>query len=306
MDYRYLNSFVVLAEELHFGRAAVRLCITQPALSWHIKVLEEKLGMALFLRDRRHVALTVAGERLAQEARVSVNHYEKLLDCARSLREGFRGQLTLGYVGSSILDPALTRLTNGYRDLKPDIDIVIEEHNVNDQLTLLLGHQLDVGLLRSPVPRYSGLKYLDVATRSLIAAVPHTHPLAGEDRIALESLSGDIFMVQKDPPGVGLGWSALNACALAKFVPHKILFTRDVSVAMGLVSMGLGVTLVPETQRAVSLPGVSYCLLEDPRATTTLTLSWPRYSKSRELKAFIHYVHELILPVPEINSYPLS
>ncbi|EIY4985538.1 LysR substrate-binding domain-containing protein [Enterobacter bugandensis] len=115
---------------------------------------------------------------------------------ARSLRERFRSQLKLGYVGSAIFDPALTCLTNGYRRTLPDVEIVIEEHNVSDQLTLLLDHELNAGLIRSPEPRYAG-------TRPLIAAGPHTHPQAAVESIALSSVAGDTFMVQKDPPGVG-------------------------------------------------------------------------------------------------------
>ncbi|EQA6242172.1 LysR substrate-binding domain-containing protein [Enterobacter ludwigii] len=290
MDYRYLHAFVVLAGELHFGNAARRLHITQPALSRQIRVLEEQLGMPLFIRDRRHVTLSQAGRRLAEAARVSVSHYEKLMSRARSLREGFRGQLKLGYVGSAILDPALTCLTSGYRRTKPDVEIVIEEHNVSDQLTLLLDHELDAGLIRSPVPRYAGLNYLNIATRALIAAVPHSHPQAAIERISLASLAGDIFMIQQDPPGVGLGWSALHACEQASFVPQKIHFTRDVAVAIGMVSMGIGVTLVPETQRSVTLPNVCYCSLEDAGAVTTLTLCWPKSRKSRELVEFIRYI----------------
>ncbi|EOL9123088.1 LysR substrate-binding domain-containing protein [Enterobacter ludwigii] len=290
MDYRYLHAFVVLAGELHFGNAARRLHITQPALSRQIRVLEEQLGMPLFIRDRRHVTLSQAGRRLTEAARVSVSHYEKLMSRARSLREGFRGQLKLGYVGSAILDPALTCLTSGYRRTKPDVEIVIEEHNVSDQLTLLLDHELDAGLIRSPVPRYAGLNYLNIATRALIAAVPHSHPQAAIERISLASLAGDIFMIQQDPPGVGLGWSALHACEQARFVPQKIHFTRDVAVAIGMVSMGIGVTLVPETQRSVTLPNVCYCSLEDAGAVTTLTLCWPKSRKSRELVEFIRYI----------------
>jgi DNA-binding transcriptional LysR family regulator len=293
MDYRQLRSFVVLAEELHFGRAAARLNIAQPALSQHIKALEQTLEILLFTRDKRNVALTFEGELLVEEARTAILHYERFRDNARSLRQGFKGQLKLGYVGSSILDPALTLLINGYRQKKPDIEIVIEEHNVHEQLTLLLNNQLDIGLIRSPIPRYNELEYLDVATRPLIAVLPRHHPQAGTQKIALSSLSTEPFLIQKDPPGVGLGSSALTACEQAGFVPRQIQFTRDVSVAIGLVSMGLGVTLVPETQRSVMIPDVSYCLLSDASATTTLTLCWPRYNKNKALANFIRYAQEL-------------
>ena len=293
MDYRHLHAFVVLAEELHFGKAALRLSIAQPALSQYIKALEKELEFELFTRDRRHVALTFEGEQLVEEARIASSHYVKFRDNARSLRLGYRGQIKLGYVGSSILDPALTLLINGYRKRKPDIDIVIEERNVHEQLTLLLTNQIDVALVRSPVPRYDHLEYLDLATRPLIAVLPRSHALAAQPRIALSQLATDPFLMQEDPPGVGLGWSALNACQQAGFVPQKIQPTRDVSVAIGLVSMGMGVTLVPETQRSVMIPDVSYCFLQDQHATSTLTMSWQREIKNKALHDFIQFAREL-------------
>jgi len=293
MDYRQLHSFVVLAEVLHFGKAAVQLNITQPALSQHIKALEQSLGIPLFSRDKRHVSLTFEGQQLLEDARIAITHYDNILENARSLRLGKKGQIKLGYVGSSILDPVLAMLINSYRKHKPDIEIVIEEHNVSEQLTLLLNHQLDIALVRSPVPHFLELEYLDVVTRRLDAVLPRSHPLASEQKISLSALSDATFLVQQDPPGVGLGWSTLYACQQAGFVPQKIQFTRDVSVAVGLVSMGMGVTLVPETQRSVMITDVNYCTLEDAAASTTLTFSWQQRSKNKALADFIHYLKAL-------------
>jgi len=293
MDYRQLHSFVVLAKVLHFGKAAIQLNIAQPALSQHIKALEQSLGVPLFSRDKRHVTLTFEGQQLVEEARIAIMHHDKIIENARSLRLGHKGQIKLGYVGSSILDPVLAMLINGYRKYKPDVEIVIEEHNVSEQLTLLQNYQLDIALVRSPVPQLSELEYLDVVTRRLDAVLPRHHPLALEQKLSLASLSDATFLVQQDPPGVGLGWSTLNACQQAGFVPQKIQFTRDVSVAIGLVSMGMGVTLVPETQRSVMIPDVNYCTLTDPTAVTTLTFSWQRRLKNKALVDFIQYIKQL-------------
>lgn len=293
MEYRQLRSFIVLAQELHFGNAALRLNIAQPALSQHIKALEKTLGVMLFTRNKRNVALTYEGRLLVKEARIAVSHYDKLRESARSLQQGFRGQLRLGYVGSSLLDPAVAMLINGYRERRPDIDIVIEEFNVNNQLSFLQADRLDVALVRSPIPRFDELAYLDVARRSLIAALPRHHPLAGRAQIALSDLADSPFLIQEDPPGVGLGWAVLQACEQAGFVPKTAQITRDISGAVGLVSMGMGVALVPETQRSMALTDVSYSSLEDVNAATTLTLSWKRHVKNPALDDFIQYVRAL-------------
>ncbi len=294
VEYRHLRSFAVLAEELHFGRAAARLNIAQPALSQHIKVLEEALGVPLFTRDKRHVALTFEGEQLAEEARSAISHYEKFCDSARSLRQGFRGRIRLGYVGSSILDPAMTLLINGYRARQPETEIIIEEHNVTRQLAQLVSDHLDIGLVRSPVPHSPELEYLDIATRPLIAVLPQGHPLAGQSGVALSALAEMPFLIQDDPPGTGLGWSALSACERAGFVPQPIQYTRDVAVATGLVAIGMGAALVPETQRAMLMSDVGYSTLQDAQATTTLTLCWKRHARNGALKGFVRYVKELI------------
>lgn len=293
MDYRHLQAFMVLSEELHFGNAAQRLNIAQPALSQQLKALEQEVGMALFVRDKRNVALTWEGEQLVAQASIALSHFTRFREHANILKQGLQGHLTLGYVGSSILEPGLARLINGYRQANPTIDITIEEHNVDTQLTRLMDDRLDVALIRSPVPKYDQLDYLDIVTRPLTVVLPVQHPLVGQPRISLSALSDETFMIQEDPPGIGLGWSVLSACHRAGFTPRKIQTTRDVSVAMGLVAMGAGVTVVPETQRSVLLPDVSYCQLDDAQATTTLTLAWQRRRYRRTLKNFISYARQL-------------
>ena len=293
VDFKQLQSFLTLAEELHFGRAARRLNIAQPALSLHIKALEQSLGVALFVRDRRSVTLTFEGERLTGDVRAILSGLEQLRSSAQGLRKGYKGRLRIGYVGSSILDPGITMLINGYRKKNPQVDITIEEHCVNEQLALLLGDRLDIGILRSPVPHYDELYSLNATTRPLVAVLPRSHPAHAQRRISLKTLADESFLIQKDPPGVGLGWSALAACERAGFIPRNIQRTRDVSVAMGLVSMGMGVTLVPETQLSAMLPDIGYCLLDDPLATTTLTLCWQRRAGGTPLLKFVQFAREL-------------
>lgn len=293
VDIKQLQSFLTLAEELHFGRAARRLNIAQPALSLHIKALEQSLGLALFARDRRSVTLTYEGERLTQEVRAVLCTLKQLQSCAQGLRRGYRGRIRIGYVGSSILDPGITMLINHYRKKNPQVDITIEEHCVNEQITLLLGDGLDIGILRAPIPHYDELHSLNATTRPLVAVLPRSHPALAGRRISLKALANEPFLIQKDPPGVGLGWSALTACERAGFVPRDIRFTRDVSSAMGLVSMGMGVTLVPETQLSAMLADIGYCLLDDPQATTTLQMCWPRRAAGTPLLRFVQDAREL-------------
>ena len=293
MEYRHLQAFLVLSEELHFGNAACRLNIAQPALSQHIKALEQDIGLPLFVRDKRKVALTWEGEQLIGRAKIAVSQFSRFREYANILKQGLQGHLTLGYVGSSILEPSLAMLINGYRQAWPTTEITIEEHNVDNQLTRLMDDRLDIALVRSPVPRYDELDYLNIVTRPLTAVLPANHPLAGHQHLCLSQLADETFLIQEDPPGIGLGWSVLSACQRAGFTPRKIQVTRDVSVAMGLVAMGMGITVVPETQRSVLLPDVGYCQLIDEQATTTLMFAWQRRRYHRTLKNFVTYARKV-------------
>ena len=293
MEYRHLHAFVLLSEELHFAKAASRLNIAQPALSQHIKALEQETGLALFTRDRRHVALTPEGRQLLPQARLALSHFARFRDTVRVLKQGVRGQLTLGYVGSSILDPALSTLINHYRQQQPAIGIHIEEHCVDQQIVRLLNDQLDAAFIRSPFPQVPGLNYLDIVTRPLIAVLPAGHRLLKHPALSLESLADETFLLQQDPPGGGLGWSVIEACRRAGFTPHSVIPARDVSVACGLVAMGMGITVVPETQRSILTPGIGYCRLKDQQATTTLTLAWQRRRYHHALKNFILFMKQV-------------
>lgn len=290
MDIRQLYYFLALAEELHFGRAAARVHIAQPALSQQIKALEQQLDLPLFVRDRRHVALTAQGRQLQQEAQQTVTHYQRFLSAADSLKRGYQGRIQLGYVGSAILEPVLMTLLGGFRRVHPGIEVIIEEHDVDRQLTLLLAGELDVALVRSPVPAVESLSYLQIAERPLIAVLPCSHPLLTQKTISLSALANEAFLIQDDPPGIGLGWSAIAACRRAGFTPRQVQATRDVSVAIGLVAMEMGVTLVPYTQAAVMRTDVGYCLLDDPLAVTTLTMAWRRNRPNAIVNALVSYI----------------
>ncbi|BDH47401.1 LysR family transcriptional regulator [Salmonella enterica subsp. enterica serovar Choleraesuis] len=285
MDLRHLNAFVTVAELLHFGRAAVQLNIAQPALTQQIKLLERRLDMQLFVRDRRHVELTPQGQLLLPEARAAVRQYQQFSAAAASIRHGARGILRVGYVGSAILDPVVTDLINRYRQRFAEIDTRVEEQQVEAQLALLEAGHLDIAIVRAPFPRPGGVQYRELQRRPLCVVLPREHPLAGQEVINLADLGDERWIMQQDPPGVGLGHSALSTCQRAGFTPSGIHFASDVAMAVGLVASGMGVALVPVTQSVMALPAVVYRPLDDPQAATTLNVVWQR--RSAAVRAFL-------------------
>ncbi len=294
MEYRHIISFSVLAEELHFGISAQKLNITQPALSQYIKGMESELKIQLFKRTNRQVALTDEGRQLLEPVRLLIKNYKNVKDVARSLQAGEHGILKLGYVGSSITDPVLSVLIQGYKKEFGNVKLILEEHNVCDQIALLVDNLLDVAVVRMPISQHEHLKYCTISTCPLIAVLPEDHRLAQNGTIPLASLSSDPFFIQQDPPGVGLGWSTLDACFQAGFTPQGVKLTQDVSTAIGMVSMGMGVTLVPQTQSTVKIPNVTYCQLEGEPTLTTLSLVWSSRTKNKLVVDFIHFVKEIL------------
>ena len=147
IEIRHLRYFVAVAEELHFGRAALRLHIAQPPLSQQIRRLEEMLGHALFLRTSRDVRLTAAGEELLERARHSLAKIEADLAAAQRIGRGEAGSLTVGFVGSGMLT-ALPRMLGRYRKLYPEVDLQLREFHTASLVNALLNGTVDVGFLR--------------------------------------------------------------------------------------------------------------------------------------------------------------
>jgi DNA-binding transcriptional LysR family regulator len=149
-ELRLLRYFVALAEELHFGRAAARLYVSQPALSQQIRILEEQVGMPLFVRGSRGVQLTPVGATLLDEARDVLRHAERLEESVEQLRRGTRGTLRIG-VPPGLPAPLLPAVLAPLRRGRSDVRIAVRELPTPEQVAALHDGSLDLGLVREPV-----------------------------------------------------------------------------------------------------------------------------------------------------------
>jgi DNA-binding transcriptional LysR family regulator len=150
MQLRHLRYFVAVAEELHFGRAAARVHGAQPALSRQIRSLEEEMGLRLFERDRRRVALTAAGVAFLDEARFLLGHVERAVAAARRAERGELGLLRIGYV-PAVVGTGLPEIVRAFRQRFPGVDVRLQEMNPALQVEGLLGKRVDVGFVRGPI-----------------------------------------------------------------------------------------------------------------------------------------------------------
>lgn len=272
MELRQLRYFVAVAEERHFGRAAARLLIAQPALSQQIRKLEKQLGADLFTRTTRRVELTMAGEALLVEARRVLAGAERARSVVgRSLR-GELGQVRISFVSSAAL-ALLPRLTQALRAEAPDVALTLLERTSGLQLEGLREGGLDVGIVRE-VSAAAGLALTVLARERLYLAVHHSHRLASRRSVPLAELAGEGFVVFPRQQVSQLYDHIAGLCHAAGFDLEVAQEAVQFTTILGLVAGNAGVAVVPAPLRAVTLPSLRYLALEDEAAVSTVSLAY--------------------------------
>lgn len=258
IELRHLRYFLAIADEMNFGRAAERLNIAQPGLSQQIKILEHVLEAKLFDRSRRRLRFTLAGEMFAAEARKVMAQVEIAVQTARRASRGEVGRLTIGYVGSAAYTGMLTRLVGGFRNSHPLVELEISEMEMLRQLEAIGDGRLDIGFVRPPVPMPMGVSSIPIMQEELCIILPASHPLAEEQYVPLEALSEETFITPQHPPRVSFHRHTKLACQAAGFDPKLGPQGRDFVTIASMVSVGLGVALVPKSIQCIQLPSIRY------------------------------------------------
>jgi DNA-binding transcriptional LysR family regulator len=292
LELRQLRYFVTVAEELHFGRAAERLHMTQPPLSQTIAALEEQLGAPLFLRSRRQVALTPAGSALLPEARRILAQAGELPGLVRRAAAGEAGRLTLAFVTSadySVLPPFLNR----YRAAYPQVQIVLQEATSDLQVEELLRGRIDAGLLIPPLADKAriDLDYMKVLEEPLILAAPAgLTALAGGGPVRLADLPSLPLIIFPRQVSPALHDAILACFRAAGVTPEIGQEAIQMQTIVSLVSAGMGMALVPQSVSNLMRPGVEYRALADPTPLVETGLSWRRDNSSPVLHGFLDLI----------------
>ena len=284
-DLRRLRYFVAVAEELHFGRAARRLNLSQPPLSVQIRTLEREIGTPLLIRTQRRVELTEAGRVLLDEARRLLDQAEAAVVHARRAAEGAIGRLAIGFVSTvdySILPP----LVRCFRQKHPGIALKLLELTGDRQQALLQSGELDLGLSILPSPAV-GLMMRPVFREPLISAVPANHRLAKHRRTALRSLAHEPFIQFPRELAPGLYDLAIAACQKAGFTPHLAQEAIQMQTILGLVAAGLGVALVPHCMSKLQRPDVRYLALDARGFELETVALWQTENRAPALASLI-------------------
>ena len=295
IELRQLRYFVAVAEERHFGRAALRLHMTQPPLSQAIQALEANLGTPLFARTKRSVALTPAGLALLPEAQRLLQQAATLPDLVRRAASGESGLLALSFVSTadySILPPLL----RAFREAYPLVQIDLQEATSDLQLAQLMEGRIDAGLLIPPLPDKAklALEYQPVLAEPLILAAPSGLKAlrTKKGKIALSDLADMPLIIFPRRISPGFHDTILGCFRAAGVTPHIGQEAIQMQTIVGLVSAGMGIALVPQSVSNLQRPGVDYRELQDQAPLVETGLAWRRDNVSPVLQAFLELLRK--------------
>nr|WP_318383205.1 LysR family transcriptional regulator [uncultured Enterobacter sp.] len=260
--FRMLRYFQVLADELHFGRAAARLNISQPPLSLQIKELEEILGVALFERSSRKVALTRAGKVLKTELDGILESTDRSLAWVRQIGRSENQRLNIGIIGSALWGPLLERLKH-FKDVYPGADWTLHELSQHQQIEALRNRTIDVAVNRNVLPDVGqNIRCQLISREAIRVALPADDPLCDHRILSLSSLAGRSF--------ISLSFSQSDyaqqihaQCIKKGFSPLITHQVNEPQTALALVGAGVGVALLPETCALINWPGVHFRPLQE-------------------------------------------
>ncbi len=300
IELRHLRYFIAVAEELHFGRAAERLRISQPPLSQQIQILEQQIGARLLARNNRNVSLTQAGTLFLKESYQILAQVNSASEKAARLHRGESGELTIGFTSSAPFISAVSKNLRAFRQLHPQVHIKMQEVNTKQQIEPLLDGRLDLGVMRNTrLP--DALQYRLLLREPLVAVVHEEHPLAALPSIKYSSLAEQPFVFFAREVGTALYDEILTLLARAGITPY---ITQEVGEAMtivGLVSSGLGVSILPASFTRVKVDGVKYLPLAEDSATTEV---WLVNHKHRPVTAPAEaLIRLMVADLPSLASY---
>ncbi len=277
METRLLKYFSVLAEELHYGKAARRLHISQPPLSRQIMDLEEELGVRLFNRTKRNVELTVYGKYLKGQSDRLFSHMDVIKNHLQLMKNGAVGQIKIGYVGDfmhSIFPDILSSLKEKF----PKIETTLFESDTESQLSALRSGSLDVGFVRTPLEvKDLVMKPIYKETFSLILS--KSHPLSTRKRIPLKNLADEPYIgfSPRCPPP--LSRSVMSICNREGFSPRVIHRALQITSIVKLVEQNVGYSIIPIGPKAVFKEKVKFFELKNCPERAEISLAYhPKFS----------------------------
>jgi DNA-binding transcriptional LysR family regulator len=293
MELRHLRYFIAVAEELHFGRAAERLRITQPPLSFQIQSLERELGVQLLVRGRR-VELTEAGRALLDKARHAIEAADAAARAAQQASAAVSGRLRIGYpaTGMQELPPLAVR---SFRERFPKVGVECVVGPTGAHLEALGDRELDVAFVRLGVLDREVMRFRTLQAEPLVLAVPEGHPLARLPVVPVERLAGEpIILFPPAAEPLLYRYLVSDVLGRSRIAPSVVLEATTVESACSAVAARLGVAFVAEPlTRVLAVPGVLYRSFAPPVPQSKLGVAWRQDATSNTVGWFLEVLDEL-------------
>lgn len=293
MDVQHLGTFVAVAEDLHFGRAAERLNLAQPYVSRLIRALEDELGAALFRRTTRRVELTPAGHALVGPAREMLHVAERARTVVTAARDGRSGRVRIAFAGPSA-HVQVGQLARAVREAHPliDLEFVPGRHGTRAVGELLRG-EADLAIARFPQPP-AGVLSRAVERDRCVVAVPAGTRLAGTERVRFEDLRDEPFVAFPESFGSVVRSVFVARCQAAGFAPRFVQTVPDSWTCLALVSAGVGMHFTMAGAIAhLPLDGVAICEVDDDLPQLHVYLIWRRDDDDPALRRVLRTSEEL-------------
>jgi DNA-binding transcriptional LysR family regulator len=290
MDLRRLRYFVTVAEERNFRRAAERLHMSQPPLSQQIQALEQDLNVRLFVRDRRSVVLTAAGETLLRRARTLLESAAAAATEVQQVGRGELGRLVASFMSSAMLG-RFSEILQDFRTTNPGVAVQLTQLPPSEQIAAVSSGLIDIGFLSiAPASRRMMANDVELCVEpiwdeELVAAVSASHRLANKSKILLRSLEPEAFITLPSAPQTGYFDQLVRLCRTAGFEPRVHEQVEQLPVALTLIAAGYGVGIMPVCvcegwHRLVAFPRLKGA----PRISVMMI--WRKDNPSPVLRAF--------------------
>ncbi len=298
MELRHLRYFVAVGEKLHFGRAAEHLHMSQPPLTRQIKQLENELGAALFIRNNRRVELTAVGQRFLAETKPLLAQFDSLKHHVSETAAGRLGKLAIGFI--SVADyHVLPSLLREFQSRYPNVNLNLREATTDLQIDALRSGEIDIGIVLAPLTDPS-LQFRPLFQEELVAVLPASD---NENRgpshakaISVRELAEQPFVMFPRHSAPGLYDAIVDTCDRAGFAPRVAQEAIQMQTIISLVSVGMGVALVPASLTNLGRTGVIYRPLKEKSPLVTTGLAWKNSNSSPTLHAFLDLVKQMKLP----------
>jgi DNA-binding transcriptional LysR family regulator len=281
---------MAVAEELSFTRAAARLRLAQPPLSRHVRSLEGRLGLRLFERTNRSVAMTIAGRAFYDEVREPLLRLERAAGSAKRAASGVFTRLELGFV-SSLLDPDLAQLFRRFRVAHPSVQLTLQDRSVADQLRSISEGRLDGGFVGvTPRPRVAGVTLVPWRREALAVFVARDHRLASKRQIALKAFAGEPMVGIAAAASPGFAAKIHDLCRDAGFRPRIVQEADRAQAVAAMVAAGSGIAILPFSLHRVTGDAVRAIHLAGQDAIVAYLFGYRAGSASPELAKFVTMV----------------